>query len=106
MAAPLKASLKELRESVKVVCKGPIYSLRGHRSHAMELTFQLTASGLSEQGGGGRTKHAGLENARGSGASQQEVAGSAHPAGNRIVGSAAMGHQEGQGFSWGPALYM
>lgn len=50
IAAPPKASLKELRESVKVVCKGPIYF---HRSHTMELTFQLTASGLSEEGTGG-----------------------------------------------------
>lgn len=47
---------------------------------------------LSEPGPG----HAGLGNARGSGASQQEGAGSAHPAGNRIVKVQLWGIRKGR----------
>lgn len=60
----------------------------------MEMTFQLTASGLSEPGLG----HAGLRNVRGSGESQQEGAGSAHPAGNRRVEGQLWGIRKGRAF--------
>lgn len=61
----------------------------------MEVTFQLSAGGLSEWG----PRHAGLGNA---------IAGSSWVSASCMEqdgGSARVGYQGGQDFSWGPALH-
>lgn len=72
--------------------EGPL--LRGHRPHALEFSFQVAAGGLSEWG----PRPAGLGNATGSAAAGQEVAGSVHPAGNRVVGVQLWVTRKGRAF--------